>query len=129
MGLHVNLPTYLDTIAEANSPYGTDTGSRTYRSYPPTAASIFNRFPQLEQNGQHKTIQETSTSPSAISRNSDLHSNQGSNSAFPPNSESDSPYYPLGSEASIRPTTPRFIIEEVSSANYEPILITGAQGK
>ena len=37
-------------------------------------------------------------------------------------SESDEPYYPMGSEMSARPTTPRFIIEEVSS-NYEPVMV------
>ena len=36
---------------------------------------------------------------------------------------SDCPYYPLGSEASMRPFTPNVRGEEVSS-NYEPVLIT-----
>ena len=44
----------------------------------------------------------------------------------PTTSESDEPYYPMGSEMSLRPTTPRFIVEEVSSINcdnYEPIMV------
>ena len=44
----------------------------------------------------------------------------------PTTSESDEPYYPMGSEMSLRPTTPRFIVEEVSSVNcdnYEPIMV------
>ena len=40
----------------------------------------------------------------------------------PPASESDSPYYAMESEGSIRPTTPRFVVEEISS-NYEPIMV------
>ena len=43
-------------------------------------------------------------------------------STFSGNS-SESPYYPLGSEASIRPFSPKFISEEISS-NYEPILVS-----
>jgi len=37
--------------------------------------------------------------------------------------ESDSPYYPMGSDATSRPFTPRFTIEEIGeiSSNYEPI--------
>ena len=39
---------------------------------------------------------------------------------------SESPYYPLGSEASIRPFSPKFIIEEISS-NYEPVLVSNRE--
>ena len=104
---------YLSTIIEGNSPYGTEYGgSRKSTYYPPTASSVFN---QLSPNGQPATIPESNKSPSAVSRYSNLNSNPGD-------------YYPLGSEASNRPTTPRFTIEEVSSANYEPILVTSSPG-
>ena len=100
---------YLSTIIEGNSPYGTEYGgSRKSTYYPPTASSLFN---QLPPDGQPGTIPESNKSPSAISRYSNPQSNLGD-------------YYPLGSEASNRPNTPRFTIEEVSSANYEPILVT-----
>ena len=116
-GIQTNLRTYLSTITEANSPYGTEYGgSRKYTYYPPTAASVFNHFPKPELSDQHNSIQGTNKALALISR-------------VPTTSESDSPYYPLGSEASARPTTPRFVIEEVSSANYEPILISGTEGR
>jgi hypothetical protein len=38
------------------------------------------------------------------------------------NGDSECPYYPLGSETSTRPFTPRFTVEEVVSNNYEPVL-------
>ena len=42
---------------------------------------------------------------------------------FTGNNESDCPYYPLGSEASMSsPFPPRFTIEEVVSNNYEPVV-------
>ena len=43
-------------------------------------------------------------------------------STFSGNS-SESPYYPLGSEASMRPFSPKFIIEE-NSSNYEPVMVS-----
>ncbi len=39
---------------------------------------------------------------------------------------SDSPYYPMGSETSARPFSPRFHIEEMSS-NYEPVLVSNRE--
>ena len=123
-GSLVSVPSYLSTIVEGNSPYGTEYGgSRKSTYYPPTAASLF------EQLSRQDEIQETTKSPSAISRYSNLTSEQSSNSGFIPTSESDSPYYPLGSEHSNRPTTPRFTIEEVSSAAYEPIIYPSPHGK
>ena len=113
-GSLAHIHSYLSTIIEGNSPYGTEYGgSRKSTYYPPTASSIFN---QLSPGGQPQTIPETNKSPSAISRYSNLQSNPGD-------------YYPLGSETSNRPTTPRFTIEEVSSANYEPILVTSPPGR
>ena len=46
-------------------------------------------------------------------------------STFSDNS-SENPYYPMGSEASMRPFSPKFIIEENSSnyANYEPVIVS-----
>ena len=41
---------------------------------------------------------------------------------FNSNNDSDSPYYPLGSEISGRHFTPRFTVEEVVSNNYEPVV-------
>ena len=121
-----HIHSYLSTIDEANSPYGTEYGgSKSSNHYPPTAESLF-KWPQ---NGQHPPINEINNSPSIISRYSNLTSPQSNHSAFIPTSESESPYYPLSSETSNRPTTPRFTIEEVASANYEPILITGAKGE
>lgn len=121
-----HIHSYLSTIDEANSPYGTEYGgSKKSNHYPPTAASLFSMFPQ---NGQHPPINEINSSPSIISRYSNLTSPHSNHSAFIPTSESESPYYPLSSETSNRPITPRFTIEEVASANYEPILITSAKG-
>ena len=112
-GSLAHMHSYLSTIIEGNSPYGTEYGgSRKSTYYPPTASSVFN---QLSPNIQPATIPESNKSPSAVSRYSNLNSNPGD-------------YYPLGSEASNRPTTPRFTIEEVSSANYEPILVTSSPG-
>ena len=113
-GSLAHIHSYLSTIIEGNSPYGTEYGgSRKSTYYPPTASSIFN---QLSPGGHPTTILETNKSPSATSRYSNLQSNPGD-------------YYPLGSETSNRPTTPRFTIEEVSSANYEPILVTSPPGR
>ena len=121
-----HLHSYLSTIDEANSPYGTEYGgSKKSNHYPPTAASLFSILPQ---NGQHPPINEMINSPSIISRYSNLPSPHSNHSAFIATSESESPYYPLSSETSNRPTTPRFTIEEVASANYEPILVTGGKG-
>ena len=121
--IHHHQESHLSTIIEANSPYGTEYGgSRKSIQYPPTAASIFSQL-------QQKTDVDANNSTSVTSGYSNLPSSPTmSSSAFSPTSESESPYYPLGSEASNRPTTPRFTVEEVSSANYEPILINRSQG-
>ena len=121
--IHHHQESHLSTIIEANSPYGTEYGgSRKSIQYPPTAASIFSQL-------QQKTDVDANNTTSVTSGYSNLPSSPTmSNSAFIPTSESESPYYPLGSEASNRPTTPRFTVEEVSSANYEPILINRSQG-
>ena len=119
---------YLSTIAEGNSPYCTEYGGlRSSTEYPPTAASIFDVVHNhLVQNSQHDSISEMNQSPSTISRYSNPQRPQSPNSGCIPTSDSE--YYPLASEVSERAISPRFTIEEVASANYEPILVTSAQG-
>lgn len=114
---------HLSTITE-NSPYSTHMGSRRNSHYP-TATAVFDGHEKTTTNPNGSNSQEETVSES----NADHISNKGLNPAIlisgQPISEnsSDCPYYPLGSEASMRPFTPNVRGEEVSS-NYEPVLIT-----
>jgi len=114
---------HLSTITE-NSPYSTHMGSRRNSHYP-TATAIFDGHEKTSTNPDGSKSQEEAVSESKAEHIS----NKGLNPAIlisgQPISEnsSDCPYYPLGSEASMRPFTPNVRGEEVSS-NYEPVLIT-----
>ena len=123
------LTSFLSTITERDSPWSTYGGSKRNLPYPPTAESVFKGLQQQEKNQENELTHQSLKSSSGVSVVSESQNNQTPNSVFSPTFESDSPYYPLGSEASMRPTTPRFPAEEVSSANYEPILIAESKGK
>ena len=97
---------HLSTITEQYSPYGTEM-SRKVSAYPPTAEAVFKQGGLLAATVAPALSPSTDTSGPAQA------------------SESDEPYYPMGSEMSARPTTPRFVIEEVSDiSNYEPIMVS-----
>ena len=81
-------------------------------AYPPTAEAVFKQGGLLAAAAPASPAASTAAASSppgqAVGLASDL---------------SDEPYYPMGSEMSAnRPTTPRFVIEEVSS-NYEPVMV------
>jgi len=117
-GFNHNRVSYLSTITEQYSPYGTEK-SRKISAYPPTAEAVF------KQGGLLAGIQGPSMS-GGDKPDSSLDGASRQAQVVPTTSESDEPYYPMGSEMSLRPTTPRFIVEEVSSINcdnYEPIMV------
>jgi hypothetical protein len=131
--------TNLSTITEnINSPYSTHMGSRRNSNHPSTDGLF-----EMPDGGGGQTSHIIAEEPDDVRepaldhikgylyedqlklfidknvyflRNPQVQSTASGNS-------SESPYYPMGSETSARPFTPRFTIEEVSS-NYETVLVT-----
>lgn len=108
---------HLTTISEnLNSPYSTQHGSRRNSKPYPTAEGIFQDAMQglvTSAEAKHAAFNNTATITTTMANNISGDS-------------SESPYYPLGSDGSARPLSPRFIIEEVSS-NYEPVLVSSTE--
>ena len=114
---------HLSTITE-NSPYSTHMGSRRNSHYP-SAIGIFDTVTETKDENMSSSAENEVKS----NANSDGETKKESSKVKPAKNapavivsgnESDSPYYPIGSDATSRPFTPRFTIEEISS-NYEPI--------
>lgn len=102
-------PRHLSTITESqNSTTSTPSDSRRNSSL---------NYPKVDRIFENVITQNPAPAIKKSVSNISLKSG-----IFNGNSESDCPYYPLGSEASTRPFTPRFTVEEVVSNNYEPVV-------